>query len=94
MTNVTFSVDDDIHKKMKEHPEIKWTEILRNSIIEYLKKVEEIDVLAIEEFRKNLDQDILNMIEELDEGEELKFYQKTKQKEKERMEIQQKLERG
>jgi len=25
MTNITFSVDDDIHKKMKEHPEIKWT---------------------------------------------------------------------
>ncbi len=94
MTNVTFSIDDDIHKKMKEHPEIKWTEILRNSIIEYLKKVEKIDVLPIEEFRKNLDQDILNMIEVLDEGEELKFYQKTKQQEKERTEIQQKLERG
>jgi len=79
---------------IKEHPEIKWTEILRNSIIEYLKKVEKIDVLPIEEFRKNLDQDILNMIEVLDEGEELKFYQKTKQQEKERTEIQQKLERG
>ncbi len=39
MTNITFSIDDDIHKKMKEHPEIKWTEILRQSIIKYLKNV-------------------------------------------------------
>ncbi|KKM60401.1 hypothetical protein LCGC14_1542160, partial [marine sediment metagenome] len=36
MTNITFSVDDNLHKKMKEHPEIKWTEILRQSIANYL----------------------------------------------------------
>ncbi len=94
MTNVTFSIDDDIHKKMKAHPEIKWTEILRNSIIEYLKKMEETDILQIEEFRKNLDPEVLNMIKELDEMEEHKFHKKTKQMEKERIETQQKLERG
>ena len=87
MTNITFGIDDEIHKKMKDHPEINWTEILRNSIIEYLKKIEETTVLSIEEFRNNLDQDTLKMIEALDEKDEIEFFQKIKQKEKERMEL-------
>lgn len=94
MTNVTFSVDDDIHKKMREHPEIKWTEILRQSIIDYLKKVEENDVLLMGEFRNRLDQDTLNMIEELDEEEEIKFYKKTKKLEKDRSKSLLEIERG
>ena len=40
MTNITFSVDDDLHQKMKNHPEIKWSEIFRNSIRNYLKNFE------------------------------------------------------
>ena len=40
MTNITFSVDDDLYKKMKDHPEIKWSEIFRESIRRYLHKLE------------------------------------------------------
>jgi hypothetical protein len=40
MTNITFSVDNDLHQKMKNHPEIKWSEIFRNSIRNYLKNLE------------------------------------------------------
>ncbi|MHA1438670.1 MAG: hypothetical protein ACTSPD_13940 [Promethearchaeota archaeon] len=71
MTNITFSIDDDIHKKMKEHPEIKWTEILRQSILTYLKKITEIDTIPIKEFRKRLDSDLLQKIEKLDEQKEI-----------------------
>ncbi|MHA1292533.1 MAG: hypothetical protein ACTSQJ_07695 [Promethearchaeota archaeon] len=71
MTNITFSKDDDIHKKMKEHPEIKWTEILRQSILTYLKKITEIDTIPIKEFRKRLDSDLLQKIEKLDEQKEI-----------------------
>ena len=63
MTNITFSVDDDLHKKMKEHPEIKWTEILRQAIIDYLKKVEKIDVIPINEFKRHLEPELLQRIE-------------------------------
>ncbi len=94
MTNITFSVDDDIHKKMKEHPEIKWTEILRQSIIEYLKKVEEIDVLSIKDFRKRLDPEILKIVEELNNQDEIFLDHEVKKLEEERLERLQKLERS
>ena len=93
MTNITFSVDDDLHKQMKEHPEIKWTEILRQSILNYLKKVEEIDELSIEDFRTRLDPKLLSKIKELNEQDEILFYQKVKEKENERLDSLQELEK-
>jgi hypothetical protein len=94
MTNITFSIDDDIHKKMKEHPEIKWTEILRQSIINYLKNVEEIDVISIKDFRERLDPEMLQKIEELDEQEEILFYKEVRKKEQERLNRLQDSERN
>jgi hypothetical protein len=94
MTNITFSVDDAIHKKMKEYPEIKWTEVLRQSIVDYLKKVEEIDVLTITDFKKRLDPEILKKIDELNEKDEALFYEKAKKMEEERLKQLQKLERS
>ena len=94
MTNITFSIDDDIHKKMKNHPEIKWTEILRQSILDYLKEVEELDVLPIKDFRERLDLELLKQINELDEHEEILFYKKAKKMEEERMNRLYKLERN
>ena len=94
MTNITFDIDDDIHKKMKEHPEIKWTEILRQSIINYLKNVEEIDVISIKDFRERLDPELLQKIEELDEQEEILFYKEAKKREQERLNRLQDLERS
>jgi len=94
MTNITFSVDDDLHKKMKEHPEIKWTEILRQSIRNNLKKVEEMDVISIKDFRKRLDPELLKKIKELDEQEEILFYKKAKKMEQERLNHLQELERS
>ncbi len=94
MTNITFSVDDDIHKKMKEHPEIKWTEILRQSIINYLKNVEEIDVISIKDFRERLDPELLQKIEALEEQEEILFYKEAKKMEQERLNRLQDLERS
>jgi len=94
MTNITFSVDDDIHKKMKEHPEIKWTEILRQSIVKYLKKVEEIDVISINDFRERLNPELLQKIEELDEQEEILFYKEAKKMEQERLNRLQNIEKS
>ena len=94
MTNITFSVDDDLHKKMKQHPEIKWTEILRQSIMNYLKKVEEMDVISIKNFRKRLNPDLIKKIKKLDEEEEISFYKEAKKMEQERLNHLKELERS
>ncbi len=94
MTNITFSIDDEIHEKMKNHPEIKWTEILRQSIIDYLEKIVETDVISIKDFRKRLDSTVLQKIEDLDKKEEILFYDKGKELEKDRLAHLQDLERS
>ncbi len=37
---MTFSIPEKIYKKMKEHPEIKWSQIARNALIKYLENLE------------------------------------------------------
>lgn len=71
MPNITLSVPPDIYKKMKEHPEIKWSEVARRAIIEYLAKIEaeeleseELLSLLGEEFRKELEETPVEKYEE------------------------------
>ena len=43
LTNMTLSIPNDIYQKLKKHPEIKWSEIARRAIIEYLHNLEIVD---------------------------------------------------
>jgi len=63
MPNITLSVPPEVYRKMKEHPEIKWSEVARRAIVEYLAKIEaeeleseELLSLLGEEFRKELEE--------------------------------------
>jgi hypothetical protein len=40
MAHVTLSIPDEVYKNMKRHPEIKWSELVRQSIISYLREME------------------------------------------------------
>lgn len=40
MVNVTLAVPEELHKIMRQHPEIKWSEIARRAMWEYAKKLE------------------------------------------------------
>ncbi|MBI2126083.1 MAG: hypothetical protein HYU02_02045 [Thaumarchaeota archaeon] len=46
MVNVTLSVPEELHKVMKRHPEIKWSEVARQAIWEYARKLEMLDRIA------------------------------------------------
>ncbi|MHA1356728.1 MAG: hypothetical protein ACTSRC_01300 [Candidatus Helarchaeota archaeon] len=94
MTNITFSVDIELHKKMKAHPEIKWSEILRRAIIEFLRKIEEPDQISVEKLREQLDNDILYKIDNLNINREIEFYEKTRKMELKRLEHLKNLERS
>ncbi len=39
MAHITLSVPKDLYDKMSRHPEIKWTEVARKAIAEYLSKL-------------------------------------------------------
>ncbi len=42
MANITLSIPDDLHRKMKEFSEIKWSEVARKAI---QKKVQDLEML-------------------------------------------------
>lgn len=42
MTNITLSIPEELHGKMKHHSEIRWSEVVRKSITE---KVELLDAM-------------------------------------------------
>ena len=41
MTNITLSIPDEIYARMKIHREIRWSEVVRRAIIEFIGKLEE-----------------------------------------------------
>ncbi len=84
MTNITFSVDQDLHRKMKNHPEIKWSEILRRAIIDYLTKIEEPSQISVKDLRNQLDPELLQRIDNMDPEYAGEFYKQAKKVELER----------
>jgi hypothetical protein len=36
MANITLSIPDDVRERMKNYPEIKWSEVVRRAILDYL----------------------------------------------------------
>jgi predicted translin family RNA/ssDNA-binding protein len=43
MANVTLAVPEELRKIMRSHPEIKWSEVARQAMWEYAKKLELMD---------------------------------------------------
>lgn len=43
MPNMTLALPDELHRIMRNHPEIKWSEIARQAMKEYAKKLELLD---------------------------------------------------
>jgi hypothetical protein len=41
MTNITLSIPNEVHFKMKIHKEIRWSEVVRRAITDYIGKLEE-----------------------------------------------------
>jgi len=40
VVNVTFAVPEELHEIMRQHPEIKWSEIARKAMWDYARKLE------------------------------------------------------
>ncbi len=48
MANITLAIPDKLHKKIKKHPEIRWSEVARHAMTEYVGKLELMDKLTCE----------------------------------------------
>lgn len=97
MKEITFSVDDEIYEKIKSHSEINWSEFIKQSIMNHLKKTTKTKIISIKDLRKRLDPELLRKIKKFDEEAAIKFYKKAKQLELERAthlkELEQKIDK-
>ena len=71
MANITLSLPDEIYQKLKLHPEIRWSEIARRAIIQYLEDLELMEKLTsesrlseadVQELSEMIDSDVLKRI--------------------------------
>ncbi len=46
MPNVTLAIPEDLHDRMKNHSEIRWSEVVRKSISEKIDNLELMDKLT------------------------------------------------
>ena len=46
MPNVTLSIPEELHKRMKKHAEIRWSEVVRKTIADKLETLEVLDRIA------------------------------------------------
>jgi len=43
MTNITLSIDNEVHKKMKDYSEIRWSEFVRKCIQKRIEQLQTIE---------------------------------------------------
>ncbi|HLD41430.1 MAG TPA: hypothetical protein VJB06_00190 [archaeon] len=46
MTNITLAIPEELHEKMKDHLEIRWSEVIRKSIAEKIDDLEMMDKIT------------------------------------------------
>ena len=46
MPNITLAVPADLHRKMRAHPEIKWSEVVRRVLAQRIRDLERMDALT------------------------------------------------
>ena len=62
MPNITLSVPDELHRKMKRHPEVKWSEVVRRVISERIRDLEAMDRITAKSVLAPADVDELDHI--------------------------------
>ncbi len=77
MTNITLSMPNDVYMKMRMHKEIRWSEVVRRAIIEYIKKLEEKGFeITTKELLEELGDDFRETLSELSFENAVKGYEK------------------
>jgi predicted CopG family antitoxin len=62
MTNITLTVPERLHKQMKRHPEVKWSEVVRRVLAEKIRDLELMDRIAAKSLLTARDVDELDHV--------------------------------
>ncbi len=77
MNYITLSIPDELYERMKMHKEIRWSEVVRKAITEYIGKLEEKgSEITTKDLLNELGDDFKNTMSELRFVEAEKGYEK------------------
>ena len=77
MPNITLSIPDDVYRKMKKYSEIKWSEVVRKAIVDYLKRLEECRLeISTKDLLEDLGNDFKKSLDELELEKAIEGYKK------------------
>ena len=79
MTNLTLSISKEIYERMKRHPEVKWSEIARRAILDYLAKIE--GIVSSEDLLRKLGEDFEKDLDNISIDDIIKYYRKMREEE-------------
>ncbi|MBI4162778.1 MAG: hypothetical protein HY513_03775 [Candidatus Aenigmarchaeota archaeon] len=74
MAHITLSIPDEIYREMKNHPEIKWSEVARDSISKKLLSRKKVSRTS--EIKSMLKSDALEAISSINEKDAKKIFNK------------------
>lgn len=64
MAHVTLSIPDSVYEDMKRYPEVKWSEIVRQTIVSYLQEMRK-DTSSANEVRHLMSEDTLRRLRKI-----------------------------
>jgi len=76
LANVTLAVPEELRRMMKSHPEIKWSEVARQAMWEYARKLETMDEATSKS--KLTEGDVFNIERTIDEGLSSRYARKAR----------------
>ena len=80
MPNITLSIPEQLYRKMKKYKEIKWSEVIRRAIADYIKRLEESKLeISTDELLKELG--IAEELNEIDIEKATRYYKKMREEE-------------
>lgn len=81
MPNITLSIPDEIYKKMKKYREVRWSEVARKAIVEYLKKLEGEFKMSTEELLEELGEEFAKDLSAISFEKAVEWYEKMRETE-------------
>jgi len=79
MPNITLSIPEELYRKMKKHPEVRWSEVARKAIIEFLRKLEGEFKTSTDELLEELGRDFVKDLSEISFEQAVEWYEKMRE---------------
>lgn len=80
MPTMTLSIPPELYRRMKKHPEIKWSEIARRAIEEYLQELESSKAeMSMDEFRNLLRKETVKEMESIPDEAYEEYHEKARE---------------